>query len=635
MDTFETYPPLPPSPTTPLAPLPAKRAGGAPPYIRTSFSSGYSRSYSAHNIVFDATPVATSPSAPNLRHHSQSREHRHSKSMNLKETPPPLPLPKEALDTGYTSNNEYLDSRTEAVIRQWRMKRSETDPGLSSGSAEKREALPSLPDNPRIWTPSQLAQYLLTALRFKGNKSSEGVSVPKPVAQDIANFVVKHKLNGRVFLRLQDRDIEEMGINQLWRTVLMSSSLELRKSLLKGRIWGFGFVNSSNESSSQAMTEHERRVPSTVLEREEAITRESTSPSCEHLPLSGSQDFSTLRSSGYMSPSSSTLSFDSDASNYIPSRRSTRPRAESTSSVASSSAGRVREIVQNLERAASSSEDVIPGNEDAGFASGEMTSGSEEDREPVLVGDDTIIDHGPNCSTKNEDIPSQSSSPELNGVATVASPSTSYSSKTSRASTSELIKTPPPPSLVNLPALVYSRGPSVVSENDFSGPETKGALAEEPSVEALLQEGDPCEGRPRSTSWGARAWEEEFPGGTSRRVPVTIEISKTGAKALAKTESSQEMITVPRSVWDNLRRRLEDTERRITLLEMQEAERRGEVELLAGGNFSDDRNIPKAQLPGGLSVVALSPCLVIVGVGVCALAAEYVFGHVVGRRSRS
>jgi hypothetical protein len=60
-----------------------------------------------------------------------------------------------------------------------------------------------------MWTPSQLAQYLLTTLRFKFNQSSETVPVPKPVAQDIANFVVRYKLNGRVFLRLQEKDIEE------------------------------------------------------------------------------------------------------------------------------------------------------------------------------------------------------------------------------------------------------------------------------------------------------------------------------------------------------------------------------------------------------------------------------------------
>ncbi|KAJ1307543.1 hypothetical protein OPQ81_001640 [Rhizoctonia solani] len=236
MDVFETYPPLPPSPVIPSTSFPGKRAGRAPPYIRTSFSSGYVRSYSAHTTAPETSPAVISPSAPRHQRQSQSRGHKHSKSMNSKETPPPLPLPNEAMDTGYVSNNEYSDNRTEAVIRQWRMKRSETDPGLFGRSVEKKEPLPSLPDNPRIWTPSQLAQYLLTALRFKGQKSLE--APPKPVAQDIANFVVKYKLNGRIFLRLQDKDLEEMGINKLWRAALMASSLELRKSLLKGRIWG-------------------------------------------------------------------------------------------------------------------------------------------------------------------------------------------------------------------------------------------------------------------------------------------------------------------------------------------------------------------------------------------------------------
>ncbi|CAE6431760.1 unnamed protein product [Rhizoctonia solani] len=626
MDTFETYPPLPPSPTTPYVPLSSERA----PYIRTSFSSGYVNSQSTRAIVPETSPAIVSPSAPGLRRHSQSRGHMHSKSMNTKEVPPPLPLPKEAADTGYTSNNEYSDNQTEAAIRQWRMKRSQTDPGLFGRSVERTESLPSLPDNPRIWTPSQLAQYLLTALRFK---SSEAVPVPKPVAQDIANFVIKHKLNGRVFLRLQDSDIEEMGINQLWRTALMASSLELRKSLLKGRIWGFGFDNSLHEPFIRATPEHGRRVPSTVLERDETHPRDPAAPSYECLPSPKSQDFSILRSGGYMSPSSSTLSFDSDASNYIPSRRSTRPRAESTSSVASSSAGRVREIVRNLERAASSSEDIIPGNEHAGFASGEMNWDSDEDREPALVGNDTTIDHRTDRPTKNEVIPPQLSGAELNGVAINGS----SSSETSRASTSELISTPPHPSFMNFLAFAQSGGPSIPLGKDFSDSEAKGALAEEPTIKVLLEEeGDPCEERPRATSWGAKAWEEEFPGGTSRRVPATIEIPKTSAEPLANTEPGQEeMIMVPRSIWENLCRRLDSTERRIALLEMQEAKRRGQVELLAGGNFSDDHNNPKIQLPGGLSEVTLSPYLVIIGVGVCALVAEYVFGHVVGRRPRS
>ncbi|KAF8666804.1 hypothetical protein RHS04_09398 [Rhizoctonia solani] len=652
MNAHEAYPPLPPSPEIPSEPLAPSRTSRAPPYIRTSFSSRYARpqSQSAHTTPSDALPMITSPSAPSLRHHSQSRGHRYSKSINSGDNPPPLPLPSEAIDAGYASNNECSDNRTEAIIRQWRTKRHESDPGLLGKSREKNETSPSLPvspksgkprtqinvlkDNPRIWTPSQLAQYLLTALRFKPNQSSETVPVPKPVAQDIANFVVKYKLNGRVFLRLQDKDIEEMGINQLWRTVLMSSSLELRKSLLKGRIWGFGCDN-VEECSDQPTLEHGRRVPSTVLEREETSNRKSASVYSEPAPLYKSQDLNTLRSGGYIPPSSPTLTFNSDASNYIASYRSTRPRAESISSVASSSAGRVREIVQNLERAASSSEDAISGNEDAGFASSEVTSESDEDHESRLDANSRNLSYAIDGPTKNEATHPQLSTPQSNGVSAVDSPVASHTSKTSRTSTSDFIETPSSPSSMDLLAVAQSRELPNLSRKDFSNSMTKNILAEEPTIEALLgEEGNAYEGRPRATSWGAKAWEEEFLGGTSRRVPA-IEIPKTSAKPLADIGRTQEMITVPRSVWDTLCRRLDDTERRIALLEMQEAERKGEVELLTGWNFSDDPNIPRAKSPGSFSVVTLSPYLVIVGVGVCALVAEYVFGHMAGRRSRS
>ncbi|CCO28939.1 hypothetical protein BN14_02939 [Rhizoctonia solani AG-1 IB] len=425
-----------------------------------------------------------------------------------------------------------------------------------------------------------------------------------------------------------------MGINQLWRTVLMTSSLELRKSLLKGRIWGFGCDN-TEEHSDQPEPEHGSRVPSTVLEGEEINPRESAFASSEPIPLSGSQDLSALRSNGYISPSSSTLSFNSDAPNYIPSHRSTRPRADSTSSVASSSAGRVREIVRNLERAASSSEGAISGNEDAGFASGEVSSENHEDHEFGPDVNNTITGHATHGPTKNEVGHPQLSIPQSNGVSTVDSLSTAHTPKTSRASTSEFVETTPPSSPENMLTVAQSRGALNLVGKGFSDSETKRILAEEPTVEALLQEGgNPYAGRPRATSWGAKAWEEEFLGGTSRRVPATGR-PKASAKRPVDAERSPETITVPRSAWDNLCRRLHDTERRISLLEMQEAKRRGEVELLAGGNFSDDPNSTKTKLPGSLSVATLSPYLVIVGIGVCALVAEYVFGRAAGRRSRS
>lgn len=419
-----------------------------------------------------------------------------------------------------------------------------------------------------------------------------------------------------------------MGINQLWRTALLSSSLELRKSMLKGRIWGFGpddgvFVPSHS-------TEQGRRVPSTVLEREEVNSRESLSVSHVQPALSRSHDLSTLRSSGYLSLSSSTLSFDSDVSDYTPSRRSTRPRAQSASSNASSSAGRVREIIRNLEQAASSSGDVTQGNEDAGFASSEMSSESDEDPEPDVVGNITIIGHGPEDRSNNEGAPFRHTTPpKSNQTVGVVSPSTPQSSRTSRASTSELIKTPPP-SLVNLLTIAPPSNSNLPGQDPS---EPKGTRDDEPTIEALLKEGEPCEGRPRATSWGAKAWEDEFPGGTSRRVPASAMAPAKGTKAVATIERSQdEMIKLPRTAWDSLCRRLDEAERRIALLEIQEVERRKEPEI--AGKTSDDHDAPKFSLPGGLSAATLPPYLVIVGAGVCALVAQYVFGRMVGRRPR-
>ncbi|THV05826.1 hypothetical protein K435DRAFT_61774 [Dendrothele bispora CBS 962.96] len=113
--------------------------------------------------------------------------------------------------------------------------------------------LADLPANPKVWTPSQLSAYLTTALRVRsGVKKNEGggggeggggdgddLKLPVRVAQDIAAFVREKKINGRVFLRWEEGDLEGYGINKLWRTALLTSSRNLRQNVLRGRIWGF------------------------------------------------------------------------------------------------------------------------------------------------------------------------------------------------------------------------------------------------------------------------------------------------------------------------------------------------------------------------------------------------------------
>ena len=66
--------------------------------------------------------------------------------------------------------------------------------------------LEDLPTNPKLWTPSQLSSYLTTALRVR---SGEAMSLPLPVARDIAAFVKDSKINGRLFLRLCEQDFDQ------------------------------------------------------------------------------------------------------------------------------------------------------------------------------------------------------------------------------------------------------------------------------------------------------------------------------------------------------------------------------------------------------------------------------------------
>lgn len=60
-----------------------------------------------------------------------------------------------------------------------------------------------LPDDPRIWSPSQLSTYLASSLRVTSG------DLPPLVAQDIAIFVRAQKITGKKFLRLTEGDLDE------------------------------------------------------------------------------------------------------------------------------------------------------------------------------------------------------------------------------------------------------------------------------------------------------------------------------------------------------------------------------------------------------------------------------------------
>ena len=66
-----------------------------------------------------------------------------------------------------------------------------------------------------------------------------------------------------------------MGVNHLWRDALLSASRTLRKKVLKGRIWGFGSPADGAEEDDTPTKRPKRRVPSTV---DEAPASPTSSP---------------------------------------------------------------------------------------------------------------------------------------------------------------------------------------------------------------------------------------------------------------------------------------------------------------------------------------------------------------------
>ncbi|GAA5984940.1 hypothetical protein JCM10908_002461 [Rhodotorula pacifica] len=104
----------------------------------------------------------------------------------------------------------------------------------SESTADRRrqsvtqEELSSLPPNPKHWRSSHLSLYLASTL-----------SLPRPLRADITSFVISSSLSGRTFLYLREADLEEIGINILWRKALLDVRDVLKREANGGRtFWG-------------------------------------------------------------------------------------------------------------------------------------------------------------------------------------------------------------------------------------------------------------------------------------------------------------------------------------------------------------------------------------------------------------
>jgi hypothetical protein len=135
--------------------------------------------------------VPQSPSRSNS-FQAKSKNHRLSKSLSTDPLPSPNPRP---LPTPPTD------------VDDWTSHKWNKPADISSGSHGNSNTvkLEDLPSNPKIWTPSQLSSYLTTSLRVR---SGETLLLPLPVIRDITAFVKETKINGRLFLRLSEQDLE-------------------------------------------------------------------------------------------------------------------------------------------------------------------------------------------------------------------------------------------------------------------------------------------------------------------------------------------------------------------------------------------------------------------------------------------
>ncbi|KAL1742239.1 hypothetical protein HDZ31DRAFT_75630 [Schizophyllum fasciatum] len=226
----------------PRSSSPAKedlRANAHPYAIKTTSTGILSRSNSSpqhppshYKSSHHYVPAAPKKSERPTRVHG----HRYSRSLTS-DSPRPLPAPPVS------------DSEDNVSIKG--VARSETAPVaqvVPQSPLTPSQLLPDdLPPNPKLWTPSQLATYLSTALRVK---SGDALQLPKPVAKDIAQFVRDSKITGKAFVRITESDLEAHDISKPWCAALLAASRNLRQNVLKGRIWGFGNDSASGESEN-------------------------------------------------------------------------------------------------------------------------------------------------------------------------------------------------------------------------------------------------------------------------------------------------------------------------------------------------------------------------------------------------
>ncbi|KAG8906396.1 hypothetical protein FRB99_006991 [Tulasnella sp. 403] len=554
------------------------------PYlIRTTSSSLLTRSNSVGATHKPPVIAAKTPASPALGR-SQGRGHKHTKSQT---SVPPLPLPPSTPTSPTRSDNvstvplcssptpDTTPSATPAKTEnRGRVRRSGTLPSIHQKPSDNSIKLEDLPTNPKAWSSVHLATYLSATLHVKG-----GGSLPVPVVRDIANFVVNQKLSGRVFLRLTPRDVEDMGINQLWRPALLTASRNLRQNVVQGRIWGFGNVPEQDHASRETQITSDAvppapaatsakhaslpSVPSTVFEDtpDDVSDRSVTSApgekvSTENLAV---RNVPTRSRSGSNRVKDLVANFERSTSGGRVNGGSTDESFSNTSLVFSSPKPMGRHPLPRLRSmpdlsrrqtvAVPISQEEIPSpvtSEEAGFASGELTSGSEagddcEDYGVILNDTSAILEEveEPLNLVENQDERSkhdlgEESDPSPASSILPRTPPPLYASPgmiegdsdaaTTSDTTSESSDAPADPRSNGSTIILTSRrNPSYIahiSKDSGSDDTVENLIASFNSADHSL-----------AASWGANAWLESTPpGSTAKKLRESNSNSRKGSR---------------------------------------------------------------------------------------------------------
>ncbi|EGN99336.1 hypothetical protein SERLA73DRAFT_73869 [Serpula lacrymans var. lacrymans S7.3] len=271
------------SPSTSLPSFSSKqelRPNPHPYAIKTTSSALLSRSNSSPHapqpVRHHYVPLSpTRPKANESNGNPDGRRHRYSKSLSSdfsfptgNNSPAPLPAPPSIRSSSPTRSS-WTNTTTWAAG-------GPTGDAFSAAGIEGDD----LPSNPKLWSPTQLSAYLITALRASAVSDSDAVvqdpdfdatndtageagdtGISPTDASEIAAFVRDQKVTGRVFLRFTEVDLERCAavsncpsqistektltyfsnrsfdIPQKWRSALLISSRHLRQNVLRGRIW--------------------------------------------------------------------------------------------------------------------------------------------------------------------------------------------------------------------------------------------------------------------------------------------------------------------------------------------------------------------------------------------------------------